>query len=242
VTGGWPAYAGALADLHAARAGLAAGRQGAARGRAERAARLAALDAALQAQQAELRALAADLRAPLTDADLQPLPGPPLPSPSLPGPSLPGPPLPGDATGAAEADAQARLESAAAALAEARRVARLPQLLPEWSGDLGRAAVVYLGFAVPNVLLVVALSVTGVHGSSAALLWFVVIWPLVTAVGGAVTVSRTAAPRLPPDEPAALLTRLRPPRRYPWLGVLVAWASWLGPGWLLDQVAALTTG
>ncbi|HEY6798007.1 MAG TPA: hypothetical protein VI248_25305 [Kineosporiaceae bacterium] len=223
-TGGWEAYARALTDLQLARRHELADRAGSARRRAERQARLRDLDAALRAQQAELRALAADLRAPLSPDDLGPLPVPPL-----------------DGL-AADADAQARLEGAQAAMAEARRVARLPQLMPEWSGTLGRAALVYLGFAVPNVVVVVALSVAGVHGSSAALLWFAVIWPLVTAVAGGVLLGRARAPRLPPDEPSTALAGLRPARRYPWLGVLMAWASWLVPGWLLDQLAALTLG
>jgi hypothetical protein len=223
-TGTWEAYARALTELHEARVAAAAGRQGRARRRAEHEARLHALDAALAAQQAELRELSAELRAPLPPGALGPLPVPPLDG------------------AAAHADAQARLDSAGAAVVEARRVARLPQLLPEWSGDLGRAALVYLLLALPNVVLAVALSVAGVHGNDPALLWFAVIWPLATLIGGAVALGRAAAPRLPPDEPVAGPARIRRPRRYPWLGVLVAWASWLVPSWLLDQLAALTGG
>jgi hypothetical protein len=220
---GWEGYASALERLHEARAAVTAGRLGSARRGAERQARLRALDAALAAQHTELHALAEDLRAPLTAADLGPLPVPPLP------------------WATADADAQARLGAARAALAEARRVARLPQLLPQWSSELARAATVYLGFTLPNVGVVVALSAAGVHENSGALLWFGVIWPLVTAVGGAATLSRAGLPRLPPGDPYAL-ARPRPMRRYPWLGVLVAWASWLVPGGLLDQLAAMTTG
>jgi hypothetical protein len=113
-------------------------------------------------------------------------------------PLLDPPPLPWHA---GADDARARLAGADAALAEVRRVARLPQLLPQWSSRLARAAVVYLGLTLPNILLVVLLSVAGVRGNTPVLVWFVVIWPLVTAVGGAWLIGRVEAPRLPPTEP-----------------------------------------
>jgi hypothetical protein len=227
VTADWDGYATALADLSAARRAVAAGHRGAQERRAGRRARVHELAGDLQAQQARLADLAGRLRAPLDAADLTPEPAPPLP------------------WAEAAKDAEARLRAADAALAEAERVARLPQLLPQWSGDFGRAAVVYLALTVPNVVLVSMLSVAGVKGSTAAAFWFIVGWPLLTAIAGSLIIERVSIPRLPPDDDhlavRAALVRRRSPRRYPWFGVLVAWAGWLIPGWLLDQLAALTT-
>jgi hypothetical protein len=178
-------------------------------------------------QRGRLEELARQVRAPLPPDHATPLPAEPLP------------------WEAAAADARARVEEADAAVVEARRVARLPQLLPDWSGDLGRAAVVYLGFVLPNLVPLVVLSAAGVHENAAVAFWFVVAWPLVTAVGGALVIGRVSRPRIAPEDdpdavrPAATRRRIR---RYPWLGILMAWLGWFVPGWLLDRLAELTTG
>jgi hypothetical protein len=227
VTAGWDRYAGALADLHAARRAVAAEQRGDAERRAARRAQVHELAAALVEQGGRLAELARQVRAPLPADHAAPLPVEPLP------------------WDAAAAEATARVAAADAAVTEAHRVARLPQLLPDWSGDLGRAAVVYLGFVLPNLVPLVLLSVAGVHENAAAAFWFVVVWPLVTAVGGAIVIGRVSRPRIAPeDDPDAVpspATRRRT-RRYPWLGVLLAWLGWFVPGWLLDRLAELTTG
>ena len=218
MTGGWERYAGALAEVHAARAAVTTGHHGLARRRAERLARLHELDAGLRARQERLQALAAGVRAPLAADQLAALPVPPMPWPQ------------------ADADARGRSAAADAALAQARRVARLPQLLPQWSSQLARCAVVYAGFTIPAVMLV---SLTfQVKDNQPLLLWFAVGWPLITAIGGAAVIGRVSLPRWPPDEAERLATRPQPVRRHPWLGVLIAWAGALGAQWVLEHLAA----
>jgi hypothetical protein len=221
MTDAWEQYAVALTGLHTARRAVTESTLSARQRRAARTAELERLSGDLQAQRERLQGLATELRAPLSAEQLTPLPG--------------APPLPWEA---ADHDARARIGGADAAVVDARRVARLPQLLPQWSSQLARATVVYLGFTLPNIAFVVLLSLAGVHGSTPVLVWFVVIWPLTTAIGGATTLGRVEKPRLPPDEATLHLARLKPPRHYPWLGVLLAWAGWLIPGWLMDQLLA----
>lgn len=199
----WQRYADALGHLHAARAAVVRGRAGELARQAARQETVTELAAEVALGRERLAEIATDLRAPLAPGDLTPLPG--------------APPLPWD-DGAA--DARARLAAADAAVVEARRVARLPQLLPQWSSQLARAAMVYLGFTVPAIVLV-ALTFQ-VKGNQSLFLFFVVGWPLVTAIGGAIVLSRVSLPRERPDEAERLLTRLRPPRAHPWLGVLIA--------------------
>jgi hypothetical protein len=227
---GWDAYADALSRVQVA---LATADRTAAAERERLAARaeLVRTSAAeLDQRHQALTDLAAELDAPLDPSRLTPLADERLPVAQL--------RVGDESTGEDPWDRGARdqqrlLAAVDAALAEARRVAGLPQLLPQWSSRLARAAVVYAVVAAPSLVLTVLLSAAGVTGNDAVLLWFLVVWPLVTAVTGRLLLGRLGAPRLP-HEPS-------PPRlpRYPWLGVLLAWALWWIPGWALDQLAGL---
>jgi hypothetical protein len=235
--------------------------------------------ARLAEQQGHLADLADRLRSPLGPDDLAPAPG--------------GGP-------ADVAELRVAVDAAAATLAEARHVATLPRLLPGWTSRFARAAVVYGAFGIPSLLLTIFLAMAGVHGNRTVLIWFVVIWPAVTAIVGGLVVrfvsrspldgelargGRSVGDRVPggsaPDRSApegsapegsapessvqagrrsgpsaasaasAVEQRVeqllrdghrRRPRVYPWLGVLVAWASWLVPGFLLDRIGSLWPG
>lgn len=211
----WDGYRAALDALHDARRAVVTAQEGGARQRRERRGRLEALDARLGDQAARLTDLAGRLRAPLDPAAFTPLPVPPLP------------------WAESSADAAARADAAEGALAEAVRVGRLPQLLPGLRSALARAAVVYVAFALPNGVL--SMMLTKASGDR-VWLWFLVVWPLVTAVGGSIVIGRTSEPRLPPEGSEQVLARLRPLRHHPWLGVLIALASWWVPAWLIDNV------
>ena len=211
-------YLYALGDLHAARSAVSHGRARSSQEVAARQRTLRELDSRLVAQRDRLAELATDLRSPLPADAFTPAPVEPLPWPS------------------GGADAAAHLGTADAAVTEARRLGRLPQLLPTWSSQFARAIIVYLTFTLPVISLV---SVTSsIHANEALKIWFAVVWPLVTAIGGGLLVARLSRPRLEPSESEQVLTRLKPVRHYPWLGVLFAWGSWLITGWFFDQLAA----
>jgi hypothetical protein len=228
----WAAYAEALGSLHAAREAAVAAHRAARRAEAARAAEISALTARVAQQQQALVAFADRLGAPLTPADLSPAAVPP-----------------GDPA-QAPAELRRRLDAADAELAEARRVAALPQLLPAWESAFARAAVVYAAFAVPNVLLTVALAMAGVHESRFLKVWFIVLWPALTAIVGGLVVAHVSRPRAA-EEPAAgepargtaVAPRSTPGRwgrHYRRFGLLLAWASWLVPGYLLAPVSLWT--
>jgi hypothetical protein len=213
----WDGYLVALDGLHTARAAAARHRTGIHHTIAARDRELGELAVALAGQRERLLELGTALRAPLPADELTPLPG--------------APPLPWDA---GDADARARLRTADEAIEEARRIGRLPQLLPQWSGQLARSAVVYAGFTLPALLLV---SLTfRVKDVGALTFFFAVVWPLVTAIAGAVVIGRVSLPRLPPAEGRQHAATLRPLRRHPWLGVLIALAGSLSTQWLLEQL------
>jgi len=211
---GWAGYTRALGELHAARAGAASAREAARRERAARHARLADLDATCRSQREQLTALATELRAPLAIGPLTPLPVHPLDWP------------------AGDADARLGEEAVDAVLAETRRVGRLPQLLPQWQSQLARATVVYLGWSLPTVVMVIVLTVARARSWS-LLLWFLVLWPLIATVSGAITLDKVSLPRLSPDDAALASTRDRV-RRYPWMGVFLSWTVYGIVGTLLQ--------
>ena len=104
---------------------------------------------------------------------------------------------------------------------------------------MARHAVIYGLLVLPNAIVTVGLSLLGVHGNAPLLWWFVVIFPVLAAVIGGHLVGLLCAPRTSPtalddgrDEPGEA-----PGRRYRWVGVILAWASWLIPGSLLDLLA-----
>jgi hypothetical protein len=218
----WAEYTAALASLHAARDAAAGDVRAARAAQARRAEHLAVLGGRLAEQQSTLLALAADVRVPLTAAELA---------------------CPAGQPGAGVGEVEARLSAAQAAVAEARRVAGLPQLLPAWSSPLARAAVVYAVLCVPNFLITVALAFTGKTESWLVSTWFLVVWPLLTASLGGRLVTHVSRPRATgDDDPLRQLTDLA--RRagrwgfpYRALGVLIALASWLGPGFILEPDA-----
>jgi hypothetical protein len=203
---GWPDYATALDALHRARDAVVRAEGGARSRRAAHEQAVHQLAVALADQGERLSTLADDVHAPLPPDARAPLPG--------------APPLPRDA---AEADARERVRVADEALAEARRIAGLPQFIPEWSSQLARAAVIYLVLAVPAVLMVVL--TFRVKDNGWLMLWFVVVWPLVAAIAGAALLARVSRPRIPPDATESLARRLRPPRNHPWLGFLFSVAA-----------------
>jgi hypothetical protein len=234
---GWAGYAKALGVLHSARDAAYQAHLTAQRAKAEREAEASHLTARLGEQQRALVGLATQLKAQLSAPDLAPSAVPPLDGP------------------AALADLRARVDAADAALVEARRVARLPQLLPEWDSRFARAAVVYAGFGIPSFMLTILLSMIGVHENTAVLIWFAVIWPLVTAFGGGAVVVQVTRPRQATEKPGdatdpddrelqsiALPMLAVRERVYRWFGLLVAWASWLVPGAILDWFAGLWHG
>jgi hypothetical protein len=216
----WAGYAAALDDLHTARSAVTGSRRGARSLAADRDRRAGELGAALQEQAERLSGLAKELGEPLDPSRLDPLPG--------------APPLPWEA---GEADGRARVRAADEAIAEARRVGRLPQFLPQWSSQFGRAAVVYAGFSIPAIALVTL--TWWVHDNQALLIFLAVVWPLVTAIGGAIVLGRVARPRLERDESEQLLERLRPPRRYPWLGVIICLGGSMLTQWLMESLLAV---
>jgi hypothetical protein len=221
----WLAYAEALARLHTARDAAVNAHRVTRTAQAKRTAELAHLTNRLGEQHQALLELAARLRAPLTAADLAPAP------------------VPACDSLAAAADLRARLAQTDAAFAAAERVARLPQLLPEWSSPLARAAVVYAGFGVPNLLLTVAFALTGQHSSWLLTIWFLVIWPAVTAFVGGYVVTYVSQPRAARNTPAQpvpfdfrrLSRKWGPPYRR--FGMIIAWLSWLIPGIILEPDA-----
>jgi hypothetical protein len=224
-TDDWARYEAALGALHAAR-DAAASRARAARAEADRrTGQVAALSDRLAEQQQALLALADALRVPLATADLIPAA------------------VPDCHPAQAVADVQTRLDAADAAVAEARRVAALPQLLPAWSSSPARAAVVYAGFCVPNSLFTVLLALTGETPSWLLKVWFLVLWPALTASLGGLLVTRVSRPRTPADadavqrrfEIAARGRRWGPPYRR--LGAVIAVASWGLPGFVLQPGA-----
>lgn len=239
--GAWAAYAEALGHLHRERDAAFEAHRSGQLADARRVAEVNELAARLTEQQGALVDLAARLRAPVDPATLTP---------------SGVPPLDGDD---AVADLHARVDGVDAAIAEARRVAVLPQLVPEWRGRFARAAVVYTAFAIPSMLLTVMMSLAGVGENRNVLLLFAVIWPAVTAVGGGAVVGEVARsragddPSFEPERRAAGLApgaggagspgsgRRREPR-YRWFGVILAWASWLVPGATLDWFASLWPG
>jgi hypothetical protein len=237
---GWTGYAEALGMLHSARDTAYRTHLAARQAEAERKAQVSHLAARLGEQQRALASLAAQLKAPLSATALAPSAVPPLSRPT------------------AVADLRARVDAADAALVEARRVARLPQLLPEWDSRFARAAVVYAGFATPNLFLTILLSLANrlsliESEGKGVFLWFAVVWPAVTAFGGGFVVSRVAQSRLerktsspagnptngtggiPMSQQIPLISQLLSPnRRYRWFGVLLALACWWLPGMIID--------
>lgn len=238
---GWPGYAAALGALHAARDAVHQARLATRRAQAEREAELSHLSARLSEQQRALVELATRVKAPLSATDLAPSAVPPLDTPT------------------ALADLRARVDAADTALTEARRVAGLPQLLPEWDNRFARAAVVYAGFATPSLVLSVPLSLANrlslVAFGGEVILWFAIIWPAVTAFGGGFVVARVARPRAgrgssstgSTGEPVTGAEEVRPlhglplagrlfapDRRYRWFGALLALACWYVPGLIID--------
>jgi len=223
----WAGYTAALAVLHSARDAAAADVRAALAADVRRSEQLTALGTRLAHQQNALLALAADLRVPLTAADLVPTPGPP-----------------GRHPGPAVGDIQTRLTTADAAVAEARRVATLPQLLPAWSSPLARAAVVYAVFCVPNSVVTVSLAFTGETASRLVWMWFLLVWPALTALLGGRLVTQASRPRSAAndDDPLRRLSEIaRRTRRwgppYRALGALIAVASWYVPGFILEPTA-----
>jgi hypothetical protein len=259
---GWDRYAGALAEL--ARARDDAARQGAGRRTVQRRRHhdLAAARTALDQQRAGLLGLAGSLG--VVPPDREPAAGPTsLPASSVPsdGSASAGPEParageteqadPGAAFDRELTELGARITTTHRAAERAGEVAHLPQLLPQWSGTIARPAVVYLGFCLPNVALTVGLSAFEVHDGPGLLPWFVLIFPLLTITVGGWLVGRLCAPRLGEDTLQDLADRYagRPHRslaarvkRHRWLGLLIAWGSWLIPGLLLDWLASPGVG
>jgi hypothetical protein len=238
----WSVYATALGTLHTARRDAFATFQAASRAEAERAAALERLRTELDAQRTAIEDLATRLRAPAGSISL-------APSEVAPADGVTG-----------LADLRTRTADVAQALDTARHVATLPQLLPDWRSQFARAAVVYSAFCVPNLLLALTICLAEFlpgRESIAVFLFFAVIWPLVTAFGGGavvrhVTRARAGEDPFPPEESAG--ARPSPGRKagspltgsglseplYRWLGLLVAWASWLIPTGLLVWLFSLS--
>ena len=219
MNGAWGRYAAALDELNSARRAVVDDRSRADARVAVRREVLAELATATDDRRERLQRLAVDLRAPLPTAQLTPLPG----APALP-------------WTAGEADARGRLTATDDALEEARRVGRLPLLLPQWTSQLARAAMVYALASVPAAVLV-ALTFR-VKNNGALEVWFGLILPVVTAIVGAAVVGRVSRPRLPEADTDLLVTRLRPPRAHPWLGFLICLAA----SYLTQQFLELALG
>jgi hypothetical protein len=219
----WAAYAEALVGVHRQREQIA---RDASSTRSGLVADLERLGEQVAAQRARLETLGQQLRAPLSPADLSPALAPqPVPTP------VAGQSRAGELGG--------WLSGADRAADEARQIAALPQLLPGWTSASARHAVVYALLVLPNAVFTIGLSLLGVTGSDPLLWWFVLIFPLMAAVGGGLLVGRLCAPRAS----RALLEQGRPEpaepprRRQRGLAVVFAWASWLVPGFTLDLLA-----
>ena len=237
--GSWAAYAESLGALHQARDDAFRTFRAGQVADAEHRAALDRLTTRLRDHRTAIEELATRLRAPAITVDLAPRA---LLSPG----------------GSSLTDLQDRVDDVDTVLTQARHVATLPQFLPGWRSPLARAAVVYAGFGIPNLLLSVLLSLAEVD-SPGALLYFAVIWPAVTAIGGGIVVRIVTRPRSGDDSSfrrhpndtgtdiaentAAVADSVgRRERRYRWLGLLVAWTTWLVPSGTLVWIASLLPG
>ncbi|GEM_PF-5978928 len=180
----WDAYLETLRELHRIRANAADRSEETEETLRERGAQIDTLAQKTTLQEDRVCELADELRQPVRFTSLAATP--------------PAEAMPWDT---AVADLTGHLNAADSAAFDAERYALLPPLLPTWSSS-GRNALIYFGYALPNVCVNWVLGLFYVTNDTSrditAALWGCCFWPVAAVVAGIATIRAVGVPRLKP--------------------------------------------